>query len=135
MSRIFKASIVLALIAACLHRPPKLGEDGYQCVVSKVVDGDTIHCVDGDATHKIRLIGVFAPEMNKPGGVEARQYMLEICPVGSTITLEFDRYLRDRYGRVLAYVYNGDVFVNLEMVKSPHAVTSDKFPFKKSEEF
>jgi len=91
--------------------------------IAKVVDGDTIHLVDGT---KIRYIGIDTPEKNdkRPEvremakrATEANRFLLSNGP----IRLEFDVSDTDRYGRVLAYVYSGDVFVNAELVRLGYA--------------
>jgi micrococcal nuclease len=42
---------------------------------------------------------------------------------GREVTLRFDRELRDRYGRLLAYVYVGPRLVNAELVRRGYART------------
>ena len=42
--------------------------------------------------------------------------------------LEFDRELRDDYGRLLAYVYVGEEFVNAELVAGGYARTLEIEP-------
>jgi len=107
------------------------------CSIIRITDGDTLVCaVSPDKgfkslVHKVRLIGVFAPELGMAGADEAREQLIKFAPIGSTVTLEFDRELRDKYGRVLAYVITADdLNVNLEIVRAGWAETSDAFPFK-----
>lgn len=40
---------------------------------------------------------------------------------GKNVRLEFDVQQKDKYGRLLAYVYAGDTFVNAELVKQGYA--------------
>lgn len=96
--------------------------------VVRVVDGDTIEvAIDGD-TDDVRYIGVDTPETVKPGepvqcfGPEASAFNHRLVE-GETVRLEFDRELRDAYGRLLAYVYAGDTFVNAELVREGYART------------
>ncbi len=93
------------------------------------MDGDTI--VVGE--ERVRLIGIDTPESVKPGTpVEcfAREASAEMKRLvdGRRVRLVLDVEKRDRYGRLLAYVYlprgpsagagaGGEVFVNLEMVR------------------
>jgi micrococcal nuclease len=91
-------------------------------VVTRVVDGDTI--VVGD--ERVRLIGVDTPESVKPGSpVEcfAREAsaFLERLVEGRRVRLERDAEARDRYGRLLAYVHRGELFVNAELVRRGYA--------------
>ena len=75
-----------------------------------VTDGDTIRVRVGNAVESVRLIGVDTPEMThpqfgrQPGAVEARGYLQAVLG-GGPVWLEFDVAPRDRYGRLLAYVY------------------------------
>jgi len=48
---------------------------------------------------------VSAPELSEPGGLEAKQFIEEICPVGSNLIIdEDDGQLQGSYGRVIAQV-------------------------------
>lgn len=80
-----------------------------RAVVSRNVDGDTIHVTMPDGgDEKIRLIGVNTPEStirHEPYGKEASNYTKGRLPVGTVVWLETDVQLRDRYGRILAYVW------------------------------
>jgi micrococcal nuclease len=98
-------------------------------VVSKEVDGDTIHVRIGGSDEKVRFIGINTPETHGPGGLrecfgqEASKRMTELLPVGTPVNLTADVDLRDRYGRLLAYVYRSrdHLFVNLAMVQQGYA--------------
>jgi micrococcal nuclease len=90
------------------------------CVVSRVVDGDTFYCRDGQ---KVRLIGVDSPERQQhPFGDQARRALLKLIPPGSAVVLQRDVAPTDRYGRELAYVWFGSTLVNEAMVKDGWAV-------------
>ena len=80
--------------------------------VRHVVDGDTIELENGE---KVRYIGIDAPEERKrvgevwlydpePHALEAAQENRALVE-GKKVRLEFDQEKRDRYGRLLAYVY------------------------------
>ena len=84
---------------------------GYQ--VTEVIDGDTIVLSDGE---RIRFIGINTPEEGMYFYAEARD-VLKIMILGKEVWLEKDISEYDQYGRKLRYVYRGDIFVNLEMVK------------------
>lgn len=92
--------------------------------VSKVVDGDTVHVTVGRTTEEIRLIGVDTPETVHPTkpvqcfGPEASQRTKELLPRGTRVYLVRDIEARDRFGRLLAYMYRAsdDLFVNHELV-------------------
>lgn len=75
----------------------------------RVVDGDTIHVRMPDgADETIRFIGVNTPESttrHEPYGGEASAYTKSKLTVGLTVWLELDARARDKYGRLLAYVW------------------------------
>lgn len=91
--------------------------------VIRVIDGDTIELEGGE---RVRYIGIDAPETVDPRkpvqcfGAEAFNKNKEL--VESKIArLEKDISERDRYGRLPRYVWVGDIFVNLELVKQGFA--------------
>lgn len=97
--------------------------------VKRVIDGDTIELENGD---KVRYIGIDTPESVKPNtpiqcfAKEAAARNRELV-LDKEVRLEHDVSDRDRYGRLLRYVYVGDVFVNAELVRQGYA-KSASFP-------
>ncbi len=77
--------------------------------VSRNVDGDTLHVRTATGgVEKVRFIGVDTPEstiQHDPYGKEASDHTKARLPVGTRVWLETDVGLRDRYGRLLAYVW------------------------------
>jgi micrococcal nuclease len=92
--------------------------------VTRIVDGDTIHVRIGGRREKIRYIGVDTPETHKPGtpvqcyGRAASAFNARLL-AGRRVELRTDAETRDRYGRLLAYVYRrpDGLFVNAELVR------------------
>ncbi len=85
--------------------------------IARVIDGDTVSLANGK---QVRLIGIDAPER----GVqyyEQSKSKLEQLVEGKNVILEEDVEKKDRYDRLLRYLYVDDVFVNLEMVRSGYA--------------
>lgn len=97
--------------------------------VERVVDGDTLVVDTGGVDERVRLIGINTPESVDPDrpvmcfGKEASQHMAELVPEGTAVRLERDVEARDRYDRLLAYVYRAEdgEFVNLAMVTDGYA--------------
>ncbi len=120
---------------ACGAPPPTTAvTDGAlagAAVVTKVVDGDTIRIrFPGQRdTESVRLIGIDTPETHGPGGLrecfgqEASDRTTKLVPAGTTVRLVRDAEARDRYGRLLAYVYRAsdDLFVNLSLARDGFA--------------
>src|SRR5207302_4566860 len=90
--------------------------------VLSVHDGDTITVQLADRKEKVRLIGIDAPEIDQaPWGIQARDALRGLLD-GKTVRLETDITVRDQYRRLLAYVYVGEMLVNLELVRQGQAV-------------
>ncbi|MDR2795066.1 MAG: thermonuclease family protein [Holosporaceae bacterium] len=95
--------------------------------VLRVVDGDTIVIDFNGKEAKVRLIGVDTPESvhpdpekNTPFGKIATKYT-EDNLVGKNVMLEQDITERDRYGRLLAYVWIGGKMYNEQLVEAGYA--------------
>jgi len=94
--------------------------------VLKVTDGDTIHVRYHGEDERVRLIGVNTPEVSWYGGrsecfgEQAGRYAQGRL-TGHSVELAFDVELRDRYGRLLAYVYLGPELFNLTLVQQGYA--------------
>lgn len=124
------------------RRPPvyDVTVDGLQCChnvdvqpmtlakVTRHVDGDTFDVVIGDPPHgmrteeTVRLIGIDTPEMDEPKGTEALGHVVRT--VGARpVYLAFDFRRRDRYDRLLAFVYLPDgTLLNADLIEKGLAV-------------
>ena len=101
--------------------------DGRASVV-RVVDGDTVDVRIGGREDTVRLIGIDTPETVDPRspvecfGEEASNRTKALLPAGTAVRLVADVEARDRYDRLLAYVYRDDgTFVNLSLVEDGYA--------------
>jgi endonuclease YncB( thermonuclease family) len=111
--------------------------------ITRFVDGDTI-TVDMNGTKEtIRMLGVDTPETHKPNtpvqcyGPAAAAYTKTI--IGSNnVRLEADpeNQNRDRYGRLLRYVYLPDGrLISKELIANGYGFAYTLFPFTKTDEF
>lgn len=87
----------------------------------RCVDGDTIEISVGygGPKEKVRLLNINTPEEGQTGYYQATSALQGLLQY-QTIDLEFEKPgepTRDRYGRVLAFVFVGDTLVNFEMTK------------------
>ena len=126
--------LILVLLSSPLHAQQ------ITTVVS-IVDGDTLKITYNGQKESVRLIGIDTPEsrINKKTkkdakrsgqdietiiamGKRATAYVESLVSTGNTITIEFDVQERDRYGRLLGYVYlsNGKM-LNEEIIKAGYA--------------
>jgi micrococcal nuclease len=109
---------------------PELGAgpaEGVRVPVTEVVDGDTVRVRYGGGEESVRYIGVDTPEVDPSIGVECfgeqASRFNERLVDGETVRLDFDAERRDHYGRLLAYVHVGEVFVNAELLREGYATT------------
>jgi micrococcal nuclease len=94
--------------------------------VTRVVDGDTIRIDGGEL---VRLVGIDTPEADGPYrdeecfGASASRRTAALLPEGTEVRLVFDVERRDRYDRLLAYVFrvSDDRFVNASLVRDGFA--------------
>lgn len=94
-----------------------------QAQVTRVIDGDTIKVTVYGKPYTVRYIGIDTPEVypnEETYGEEAWDKNRELVE-GQTVTLEKDSSETDKYGRLLRYVYVGDLFVNGELVRLGYA--------------
>ena len=98
--------------------------------VVRVVDGDTVRIMQNGTEESVRLIGVDTPETVHPTkpvefyGVEASNFTKNLLR-GERVFLRFGKEERDKYGRLLAFVYRAphELFVNLEIIRQGYGVT------------
>src|SRR5213596_3516536 len=94
-------------------------------VVTRVVDGDTVHVRVGGRDETVRYIGIDTPESVKPGtpvqcfAKAASAYNRQLV-AGQVVVLRTDAESRDRFGRLLAYVYRrrDGLFVNAALIRA-----------------
>ena len=84
--------------------------------VVKVSDGDTVTLMDAEqASHKIRLAGIDAPERKQPWGQDAR-LALVTSVLHQTVSASCSKV--DRYRRDVCTLRRGDVDLNLAQVQA-----------------
>jgi micrococcal nuclease len=116
--------------AACSHASSKAaGQPRGGATVERVVDGDTIIARISGRRERVRFIGMDTPESVKPNtpvqcfAIEASNRTKALLPAGTPIRLVGDVEQRDKYKRLLAYVYRAkdNLFVNLSLVRDGYA--------------
>lgn len=122
----------LLLTASLQLSPPTTG------VVERVIDGDTLVL---ERIGTVRLIGVDTPESKHPQRAveafarEAAEFLRELAE-GQTVRVEYDQTIRDRYGRLLAYLYLQDGrSLNAEIVRQGFGVAYTRYPFRYMEQY
>jgi len=97
--------------------------------LTRVVDGDTIVVMSEGVEERVRLVGINTPESVHPTkpvmcfGKEASKHLATLLKPRTAVQLVRDVEPRDKYGRLLAYVYRAQdgLFINLELVTSGFA--------------
>ena len=129
----------LSIVAGRFGRPS--GDDWaiydrQHFVITNVIDGDTLDvaAAPGAATTRVRLLGVDAPEVHGDGGnpeywAAAATRYAEVRGENKKVTLKLEpTQTRDRYGRLLAYVYLSDAeTLNIALVRDGQAYADRRF--------
>ncbi len=102
--------------SALIKKEEKQVENQSKTTVDYVIDGDTIVLTSGE---KVRYIGIDTPELGKPGPQDdeclawvARIRNIQLLEIGELKLVKDSGADKDRYGRLLRYVYSGDMFIN-----------------------
>ncbi len=112
------AVILIFVIALILFRmtgeigPDRVPRDRFRVV--RVIDGDTVELVGGD---RLRLLAIDSPERGEPFYAAAKDYLAALV-LDSTLDITYSERRRDRYGRILAYVWLDTVMVNERMLSA-----------------
>src|SRR2546422_1919085 len=121
LPRLLVAPILLAYACSSAGQGPP-AHTRTLVPVLKVSDGDTIHVRYHGEDERVRLIGVNTPEVSWYGGQregfgEKTGRDAQSRLFGPSVEMAFDVDLRERYGRLLAYVYLGPGLFNLTLVQ------------------
>ena len=92
--------------------------------VTKIIDGDTIH-VNGES---VRFALSSAPELSGYGGVESRDFIQTICPVGSEVLVdEDDSQTEGSFSRIIGVITCNGVNLNSELLDANLGYLADQF--------
>jgi micrococcal nuclease len=123
--------IIVALALLSIFWPQLTGKSisnsnqDYQkepAIVTRVVDGDTIHVKINGEEETIRLLGINTPEHDQPYYQEAKDFLKNIIE-NKSVELERDLTDTDKYDRKLRYVFYKDDLVNVDLVQQGFAPT------------
>jgi micrococcal nuclease len=120
----------------------------YQAIITKVVDGDTLHVTIGKSEEKIRILYIDTPEKYdgsklekdaKKAGISAKDeqelgklatgYAVKFFKLGDTVTI--DTLKKDRYGRTLATVKKNGVDYSTQIIKDGYSCIYKKAKYPK----
>ncbi|MDP2925197.1 MAG: thermonuclease family protein [Nanoarchaeota archaeon] len=117
---IFKPIFTGKIINGLNNDSPKLA-DNNRCPiiptqeyakVTRVIDGDTVEFENGE---RVRLICIDTPERGEEGYLEAKEFVEDLI-LNKEVKLQRDCNERDKYQRLLRYIFIKDKFVNKEVV-------------------
>lgn len=111
--------------------------------IKRFIDGDTIEVNMNGATETVRLIGIDTPEIHRPNtpvqcyGPQAAQFTKATIGSGK-VRLQADplNTNRDRYGRLLRYVYLSDgTLLQAKIISEGYGFAYTLFPFSRTQQF
>ncbi len=134
-ARATRTRVVVTLAMLCLLASScaadRLGPTPLsQPAIAEIIDGDTIIIDFGTGNSEtVRLLGIDTPETSDPTrpqqcfGAEATARLTELLAPGTLVAVERDVEARDRYGRLLAYVFRShdQLLVNEQLLLEGYA--------------
>ena len=139
---LISALIIIAVVSiGFLFLRPTQTDTNYQVI--RIIDGDTVQIEYEGQPTSVQFIGVNAPETTanpnqppEPYGEQATAFLQEFL-LDKSIYLRFDISKRDKYNRLLGYVYRASdsIFVNLEIIREGYGRVDTRYPFKHEEMF
>lgn len=97
----------------------------FSGIVTKVIDGDTLKVnvesmmglIVLESSKTIRFSLSSSPELEEFGGIDSKNFIETLCPVGSTVVVdEDDGQMSGSFGRIIGLVYCNDVILNKELL-------------------
>ncbi len=106
----------LFLYVACLCWPGQGMAEGFVASSARVLDGDTLLVwrESGRRPMKVRLADIDAPEHDQAFGEASRRSLIELV---SGVPVRIDPIAVDRYGRLVAWVFAGDISANTYQIE------------------
>ncbi|RAK16633.1 micrococcal nuclease [Anoxybacillus vitaminiphilus] len=121
-TRRFILLVFIFVLFGCQQSSSKIS-----AVVLEVVDGDTLKVEINGKKETVRLLLIDTPESVhptkpvQPFGMEASHYVKKLLPKGTEVELELDIRERDKYGRLLSYVWVNGKMVNKLLLEQGYA--------------
>jgi len=123
---IIETEDIQGIVASTMETAEKHGVSKFEeYELQDIIDGDTIRIKYNGSPEKVRFLLVDTPETNhetlgeQPYGPEAKEFTKQLLAGQDTVYLEFDVSYRDKYKRLLAYVYTKDgISVQEQLLKN-----------------
>ena len=116
--KVISWTVIIALIVllVAFRLVEEIGRDitpSSRFTIVRVIDGDTVVLQGGD---KLRLLSIDTPEHDEPFYAQAKAFLTDIA-LNKQARIEYSSYRRDKYGRLLGYLYIDSIFVNKLMLE------------------
>jgi len=109
--------LFLAIVIVVVRFVDEIGFDKRpddRFVITRVIDGDSIELRGGD---QLRLLAIDTPEKGERLYDEAKQHLFDLA-IGKAARIVYPARRRDKYGRLLGYLYIDSVFVNKSLLEA-----------------
>ena len=94
--------------------PPHAGDEGvFYGPLVRVKDGDSLVAKVQGVAMDFRLAEIDAPELDQPYGQQAKRTLVALATGQQLVIVPIDT---DGYGRTVAHIWNGNAYLNAEMV-------------------
>ena len=100
------------------------GAECYEGTITKIIDGDTIKTNTNDT---IRFSLVSVPELSEEGGMEAKEFIENICPVGSKIIVDEDNGQQKSFDKKMAQVHCNEKSLNAALIENNYGIIDKQF--------
>jgi len=114
LKNIFILIALIFLLFLFINIFPPYPSKSQETLITEVTDGDTIVIQGGE---RVRLLGINTPEKGEEYYQEAKDFLKDKI-FHKEVFLEKDKTDRDRYGRLLRWIWLDDELVNSEIVKN-----------------
>ena len=101
--------------------------------VTRVISGQTIEVVfeQPDRPQRVRIIGIDVPKLDH--NQERTKIRLQKLIGNTQVNLELESSETDRYERLLAHVWYGDVLVSEQLAKEGYVIANNQYSHKYSD--
>jgi micrococcal nuclease len=123
--------IALNLLLVSCEKIPEIPQ-GKTIKVERVVNGQTIEIKGFDnqtpILEQVQLIGVESPDLKQQPWGQAAQQKLEELISGKEVLLETDTQDQDQFDPKIAYLWQGKILLNEQLVKEGYALVTARSP-------
>jgi micrococcal nuclease len=109
--------IIALLVSGCSPTPVE-----ESATLVQVIDGDTVRLRVSGSIDDVRLVGLNTPERDECHSAEATEALRSLVSAGDLRLEPAGPHDRDRFDRLLRYLYAGETLLNLAMIEKGHGL-------------